>query len=138
MIRSALFSVNLSLLLLVFLAAPGPATADERLSAETFTEYATGYTLYYETEDGERFGSESFDEDGFVTWRHNNGICMSGGWRAYDDDLCFLFDGEVQCWGFYEDRDGAYVRPIDSDEPKLRITRRDRTPLSCTGSDLEL
>lgn len=133
MIRRACLSLLFGLLM-----TTGPAMADERLSAETFTEFATGYTLYYETEDGDRFGSETFDEQGFVTWRDPSGICTSGGWRAYDDDLCFLYDGEVQCWGFFEGPDGNYVRPVDEEEPKLRVTRRDRTPLSCGEQDVEL
>ncbi len=121
---------------LVGLAAP--ALADERLSAQQFSEDATGYTLYYEDEDGERYGSESFDEKGFVTWRSPNGQCIRGGWKPYNDDLCFLFDGEVQCWAYFEGDVGRYVRPVDASEPKLRVARRDRTPLSCFGEEFDL
>ena len=128
---------TLSILAVLALAA-GPAAAEERLSGEAFSDFATGYTIYYETEEGDRYGSESFDEDGFVTWRAPNGQCIRGGWRAYDDDLCFLFEGEVQCWAYYQDPDGRYVRPVDEEEPKLRVVRRDRTPLSCFGEEYDL
>lgn len=119
-------------------ALSAPAVADERLTAEQFSEYATGYTLYYETEDGEEFGSEAFDDQGYVTWRDPNGHCIQGGWRPYNDDLCFLYDGEVECWGFYQGEAGRYVQPVDDHEPKLRVVRRDRTPLSCFGEQFDL
>jgi hypothetical protein len=122
----------------VFATLAAPALADDRLSAQDFADYATGYTLYYETEEGERFGSETFDEKGFVTWRAPNGRCTQGGWRPYNDDICFLYEGEVQCWAFFEGEAGRYVSPVDEGEPKLRVARRDRTPLSCFGEEFDL
>jgi len=126
------------LLLSASLTLAAPALADERLSAKDFADYVTGFTLYYETEEGDRFGSETFDDKGYVTWRDPNGNCTQGGWKPYHDDLCFLYDGEVQCWAFFKDATGRYVRPVDDQEPKLRVVRRDQTPLSCGGPELEL
>jgi len=130
--------ITRALCLALFAAPAVPALADERLSAEDFAEYATGYTLYYEDENGDRFGSETFDDKGFVTWRAPNGQCIRGGWRAYNDDLCFLYEGEVHCWAFFEGATGRYVRPVGEDEPKLRVVRRDQTPLSCGGPEFDL
>lgn len=125
------------LFLLLALAA-GPALADERLSAQDFADFATGFTLYYESEEGEPYGSERFEDDGFVTWRDPGGRCTRGGWRPYNDNMCFLYGGEVQCWSFFEGDTGRYVRPADEEEPRLRVVRRDRTPLSCWGDEFEL
>jgi hypothetical protein len=130
--------ITRALLVSALLSLAAPAMADERLSAKDFADFVTGYTLYYETEEGERFGSETFHDKGFVTWRDPNGNCIEGGWRPYNDDICFLYDGEVQCWAFFEGEAGRYVSPVDEGEPKLRVARRDRTPLSCFGEEFDL
>ncbi len=133
MIRNALI-LGASLALF----APAIAAADERLSAEEFADFAAGHTIYYETEDGDEFGAERYLDGGRVTWRDPSGICTEGGWRAYEDDLCFLYDGEVQCWAFFDGPNGRYVQPIDDEEPKLRVTRRDKTPLACDSEQIDL
>lgn len=113
--------------------------AETVVSPAEFREYAEGYTLYFER-DGQRFGSEAFEEGGKARWRYPDGSCVRGAWRPNGAQLCFLYEtpvgtprADVLCWRLLRDEDGMFARLLNGDEPglELRVTGRDRRPLLC-------
>lgn len=135
MIHHALRAVALALLALSATAAQ----ADDRVSPQEFSDFALGWTLYYE-EDGEPAGAEHFRPDGRVRWRDGEGACVDGVWRAYQDQVCFYYGPgtDVLCWSLHRLHPGGniLVRLLGDGEDaglELEIVDRDRKPLICKG-----
>lgn len=129
---------------LALIAAPALAqdTELEIMGPEAFRDYAEGYTLYFE-QDGEPFGTESFEEGGATRWRYGDGSCIDGSWRPHGGQVCFYY-GDTQgvlCWRMFRDGDDLLARLLGDGENagmELRITKRDREPLLCGAPGPEL
>ncbi|MBY8974729.1 hypothetical protein KHP62_02850 [Rhodobacteraceae bacterium NNCM2] len=124
---------------LVILATPALAqeAGQQIVSPDAFREYAEGYTLYFE-QDGEPFGTESFEEGGATKWRYDDGSCVAGAWRPHGGQICFFYGDNqgVLCWRMTrrEGVDGMIAKLLSDGENKgmeLHITRRDKVPLLC-------
>lgn len=134
MLRAPLaFAVAFLLLL------PAGARADDPVSPKEFSDFALGWTLYYE-EEGAPAGSEHFRPDGRVRWRDEAGECFDGVWRAHRDQACFYYGPgtDVLCWSLHRTRpSGNIVVRLTGDREdagmELEIVRRDRKPLLCKG-----
>lgn len=117
----------------------GQARADDPVTPQDFSDYATGWTLYYE-EDGEPAGAEHFRPDGRVRWRDESGECVDGVWRAHRGMACFYYGPgtDVLCWSMHRAGPGGNIVARltgDSEDAgmELEIIRRDRRPLLCKG-----
>jgi hypothetical protein len=116
--------------------AQEPEVRAEIVSPDEFRNYVEGYTVYFE-QDGQPFGSESFEPGGKTRWRFNDGSCVRGVWRPYGAQVCFLYDmpddtGPL-CWRMLRDGEEIIARLLDGPDAgmEIRITGRDKTPLLC-------
>ncbi|MEM9784272.1 MAG: hypothetical protein AAF899_17575 [Pseudomonadota bacterium] len=126
--------VAATLIALPLLSAASGATAEGRMTAEDFRDFAEGYTLHFER-DGQPWGRESFREGGGVTWQYPSGSCVDGVWRGYEDSICFYYGQgtDVLCWSMRRDGDAVIGTLTRGSEEglELTVTRRDRVPLVC-------
>lgn len=123
------------LFILAVFAHAAPAQEAPMTGAE-FRAFAEGHTLHFEDETGEHFGSEQYFEGGQTLWLPRGGQCERGVWTAESGRICFLYAVGIACWRVYRlgENDLAAISADDLEgEPttRLRLTRRDRTPLIC-------
>ncbi len=120
---------------LIAILAASPATAMDRpLSGPEFREATEGWTLYFETEQGEYFGAEQYFENGETLWLPREGRCVPGIWRAAEGKICFLYYGEVDCWrafGQGGELTGAEAADPGDERLALKVVRREKIPLLC-------
>ncbi|MEL7463827.1 MAG: hypothetical protein AAFN79_07150 [Pseudomonadota bacterium] len=122
---------------LAALAASPAATSDLPMSGPEFRAASEGWTLYFETLDGEYFGAEQYFENGESLWSPVGAQCIPGVWRAYDERICFVHYNDLACWRVYgEDGEVAYAQSAEPNDTglTLRVTRRDKSPVLC-GED---
>lgn len=118
-----------------FLAAPA-AAEQSATTAEEFRSIVEGWTLHFETESGEHFGSEQYLDGDRTIWLPRGGQCTPGVWAEDDGRICFLYDVGISCWRLFSDgADGFSAVAADKeDDPaptKLRTYRRDHAALLC-------
>lgn len=137
MIRSALTWLVAALMLTAPAAHASDLSSSRPMSGPEFQAASEGWTLYFETEDGEYFGAEQYFENRESLWSPRGGQCVPGVWRAVDDRICFVHFRDLACWRIYGE-DGE-VAAAQSAEPNdtgltLRVIRRDKAPVLC-GED---
>ena len=129
-------------LMMISAFLPLSALAEQPITPQEFRDYAEGYTLYFE-QDGQPFGTESFEPGGATTWRYGDGVCTEGVWRPHGAQICFYYGDQqgVLCWRMLRDGDDLIARLLGDGENaglELRIVKRDREPLLCGGPATDL
>ena len=125
MLRTTLFAI--------LLALPAAATA-RPLSGPEFRAATEGFTLYFETEQGEYFGAEQYLENGETLWLPREGQCVPGLWRAREEKICFVYYDEIDCWRTYGEG-GELIEAVTADPGDdrlaLKVVRKEKVPLLC-------
>lgn len=125
------------LIALMVLALPAQAT-EKIMGADAFEEFSRNKTLYFSFQ-GAPYGAEQFFSGRRSLWQHSDGTCTAGAWHDNGDELCFLYEDnlELQCWVMFE-RDGSFFVRADDAGPgeELKLERKDAVPLPCIGPDL--
>lgn len=108
------------------------------MTGEEFGDFAEGWTLYFETEQGEYFGAEQYLKNNRTIWLPRGGSCSPGVWAEDRQRICFLYGATVSCWKIFADGpDGIHAENADDEgaragvATRLRGFRRDRAPLLC-------
>lgn len=142
--RAALLFVQSAGLSLILLALPtiwtGPlaAAAQEPMSAEEFEAYATGKTLSY-AQGSEIWGTEQYLPGRRVVWAFSADECQYGRWFPQGDQICFLYESDVepQCWTFWRQGSGLRARFAGTpDATELAEVDQTEEPLACPGPDV--
>lgn len=128
-----------ALLTLALFIAPQMVWAQTQLSADDFDARTSGKTITYATPDGAYYGTEQYLDGRRVRWMYSNGTCAEGIWFPEGDNLCFLYEGQInaQCW-IAEDRAGrifAYTLGTNPNDAIGSTIISDK-PLACAGPDL--
>lgn len=81
----------------------GPAVSQERISPDSFLDFALGKTLTFDTfPGGQLVGIEEFLRRDLSVWRDRSGLCVYGQVSIPDGQICFLYendaDGVPICW----------------------------------------
>lgn len=126
------------LFLALALCLPAPAFAERIMTAQEFSDFASGTTVYFERR-GQPYGAEQYRSDKQVIWTFLDGQCQRGVWFTERDEICFLYEGvrQAQCWHFIEDGGTRRARLVgDPPEDDLVVVGQDNRLLSCPGPDV--
>lgn len=126
---------------LIFPTTIALATEVETISpmtSDVFSSYVTGRTLSY-SKNGQPYGVEQYLSGNRVRWAAENGDCQDGKWFAQNDQICFLYEGQLtaQCWSFYAGDAGIIAQYENNPEQDyLYESSRTSEPLICKGPDV--
>ncbi|MEO0361454.1 MAG: hypothetical protein AAF322_10100 [Pseudomonadota bacterium] len=105
------------------------------MNGDAFRDYAEGWTLFFETEDGDYFGAEQYFPNNQTLWMPRGGACTPGVWAEDQDRICFLYEVGISCWRLFHDGDDG-MRAVNDDgggapPTRIRVSRKEREPLLC-------
>ena len=125
-------------LLLVFaLITAGLAKAEGRpMSGDDFRALSEGWTLHFEDELGEYFGSEQFFTGDATVWAPRGGECQPGWWEEDEGRICFYYATGSACWRLFQtgadEMLAIAANDVQSQPPlRLRLIRKDKGGLLC-------
>lgn len=118
------------------LLLPGPAAAQDALSAAEFETLTLGKTYYYGA-DGRPYGAEEYLEGRRVRWSFLDGQCMDGHWWEEGGLICFAYEDhpdDPHCWSFQQTPGGLSARfENDPSGRELYEVEQSDKPMMCLG-----
>lgn len=120
-------------LALALLAAQ--ASAEELMTSAEFRSLTEGWTLHFNDEAGEYYGSEQYFSDGRTVWLRAGGQCEEGIWMEESERICFLYEIGMSCWRLYRNGENSFIAETadgdGGDGSRVSSFRRDRAPIVC-------
>lgn len=123
--------------LAVAAALPCVAVAQDRVSPESFLDFAVGKTLTFEVfPNGNLVGFEEYLRRDLSVWRDRSDICVYGRVTVEDNLICFLYDNDREgvpvCWATFRDNNRWFVMSTRDGESEIQeVTEASDEGLSC-------